>query len=161
MKRTGLVPIIFLFVSVVLFPADQVGFDGIVDFSITLESISEILTREGPDALPRDKLIVLTGAISSLQVLQSGEESPFLAELELVGGEWVGMEAVKMYTCLVLLHGDDFQNRIPVRRSRREIVNEITLNSEVMVVGKVVGTRTLYTGEQVPVIEAFYVRTLG
>ncbi len=161
MKKTGLFPLLFLFVSAGLFPADPVGFDGVVDFSITLERVSEILMREGPDALPRDKLIVLTGAISSLQVLQSGEEGPFLAELELVGGEWVGMETVKMYTCIVRLHGDDFQNRIPVRRSRREIVNEITLNSEVMVVGKVVGTRTLYTGDQVPVIDAFYVRTLG
>jgi hypothetical protein len=161
MKKILVLFVLILSVPLFLFSIDKAEFDGIVDFSITLDRLTGLLDRRGPQALPQDKIVVITGAISSLQIQNDGKEGEFLAELEVMDGEWVDMSRVKMYSSIVQLRGEAFQARIPVRRSRNPIANEISVNSEVMIVAKVVGTRTLYDGRVVPLLDALYLRTIG
>ena len=88
------------------------------------------------------------------------EEDSFVAELELVNGTWVGLEEVEIYKCYIILTGSEFAQRIPARRSRKKLPNEIELNSRVLVVGKLVSTRRDDEGMIIPVLEAIYVRPL-
>jgi len=160
MKRL-LWAILLLVASVALFGADREDFDGIVDFQATLESLARQAARQ-PDALIQNEdVLILDGVVSSVSVLNSEPES-FRAEIELVTGEWVGLERIVMYKAVVQVSGPDFAPRIPTRRSRsRPPGGVIERNQRVVVVGTVSDvTNDSQTGRTIPVIDAFYVRNL-
>jgi hypothetical protein len=134
-------------------------FDSVVDFNITLEEIDRYYEVNGVVPPFTDKLLVVEGAISTLEVLSEEPES-FLALVEIVSGEWLGMEDVKMYSCLVLLQGPEFAERIPKRRSRREVPNQINPNSHVLIVGRIIDVAPEWGEHPIAIMEGFYLRTI-
>lgn len=158
-KITALILLIFSALAFPLFSDVKDDFDKNVDFSVTLELINRAVTAQRTDALPRDKAIIIDGAISAIEIIDTEPES-FLAEIELVDGKWLGMEDVRMYSCIVQVSGPDFAARIPARRSRREIRNEISANSHVIVVGKIVEYRNVSGNKPVAVVEGYYIRAI-
>jgi|GEM_PF-1038484 len=132
-------------------------FDSIVDFSLTFKDLFEEVNRG--KSIDSDRYIVIDGSITARIVLNKEEEN-FSAELEVVNGNWKGLEEVEIYKCIVVLKGTDFFKRIPVKRSRKKLPNEIELNSRVLIVGKIVSVRKDDDGILIPVLEAIYVRPI-
>lgn len=153
--------ILFIFSAAVfpLFSDVKDDFDKNVDFSVTLELIHRALTAERTDAVTTEKAVVLDGAISAIQIIDAEAEN-FAAELNIVDGKWLGLEDVKMYSCVVEVKGPEFAARIPARRSRREVRNEIAANSHVIVVGRIVDFRNVGGEEPQAVLEGYYIRTI-
>ena len=131
----------------------------LVDFSISMKTLDIMLERGQIDAFNKDRYLILDGTVASRELL-SADGEPFLGEIELVQGEWLGLEEVKIYRCIVVFSGDQFSGLIPARRARRRSENEIKLNSHVLLLGKFTGTRTLSNGTMVPLIEGFLIREM-
>lgn len=147
-----------------LFPALLVAqtlddFDRIVDFGIALKEL-HVAASAGTITTTPDSFFIIDGAVASRRVVQSDRES-FLGELELVNGEWVGVEEVLLYRCIVQLVGPEFFEAIPARRSRRANPAEIALNTRLLIVGKLTELRILENGQAIPVLQAYYIRTLN
>jgi len=151
---------VFLLIAATLpsFAQEKKDFERIVDFSINLERLDRFYQRNPADAVPTEKILVLDGAISSIEVLNEEPES-FLAELTIVGGKWRDTTEVRMFSCIVQIEGPAFAERIPARRSRREPRNVIKPNLHVILVGKIVDVRTDKEGNAVPVLDGYYIRT--
>ena len=138
------------------------AFSAIVDFSVTMADIREYYSRDdGGDGVLTDKIIILDGAVSSIQVLDENPET-FLAELVIVNGEWHGTEEVEMYSCVLRLSGEEYAERIPVRRRRREEQPEnlIETNSRILVVGKIIGSKEILLNGNTAVLDTYYVRNI-
>lgn len=153
---------LFLMITVTLsaIAQDKEDFERIVDFSINLESLDRFYQRNPADSVPTKKILVLDGAISSIEVLNEEPES-FLAELTIVGGKWSGTTDVKMFSCIVRIEGPDFAERVPARRSRREPRNVIKPNLHVIIVGQIADVLSDEEGNSIPVLEGFYIRTIN
>jgi len=134
------------------------NFDRIVDFSLRMDNLGQRLTKAGGVAGLTDKLLILTGAVASVQFL-GGEGDNFVAALELVDGDWIGVEDVQMYRAYLIVHGTDFEARLPVKRSKEGVPNEILPNSQILAVGKIVEVDTSEAGA-IPIIECYYIRQL-
>lgn len=135
-------------------------FEQIVDFSLNLELLDRFYARNPADTVPTDKILILDGAISSIEVIEEEPES-FLAELTLVGGKWLGTTDVRMFFCIVRIEGPAFAERVPARRARREPRDAIKPNLHVMVAGKIVDVRTDKEGNKIPVLDGFHIRPVN
>ncbi len=152
--------VLLLSLSLFCLSADGEGdFDAIIDFDITLQDLDRLVNSEGYRNIQGDKLLILNGAISAIEVV-SGEEEPFQAEIDLVSGKWIGMEDVEMYTCLVRVSGPEFEERIPVRRRREPRPDEITVNSLALVVGRLADVIEMNNGRRKAVVEGLHIRGL-
>lgn len=155
--------IIFVFSTVNLASQEKIenAFSGIVDFSVTMEDIKEYYSVRGQDDILTDKIIILNGAVSSIQVLDENPES-FFAELVIVNGEWHGTEEVEMYSCVLHLSGEAYAERIPADRRRRgeQPADLIETNSRILVAGKIIGTKEIPLGGRTAVLDTFYVRII-
>lgn len=158
-KKVVYILLLFSAVAFPVFSEVKDDFDKNVDFSVTLETIHRALTAQRTDVLPMEKAVILDGAISSIQIID-GEPESFSAEITIVDGRWIGLEEVRMYSCIVTVQGPDFAARIPVRRSRREVRNEISANSHIIVVGRITDFRNESGEEPAAVLEGFYIRTI-
>ena len=134
-------------------------FLGIVDFTLSLKSLNQFMERGEYEYLDKNLYIILDGTVSSRELL-SAEKEPFLGEIEIVQGEWVGLEEVKIYKGIIEFSGEEYSGLIPARRARRRSENEIKLNSHIIVIGKLKGKRLLPNGDSVPVIQGFLIREM-
>jgi hypothetical protein len=151
---------ITLFVTIPLLARESQQSYADIDFTITLDTLYSTVQQDGGKSLPQDTVVVINGAVSSRQIINNGENGPFLAEIKLVSGKWVGTESIEMYSCFLHLQGEEFEKRIPEPRSRREIEDEIELNSTVMVVARVIGTQRDKDGTLLPLLQALHVRPM-
>lgn len=161
MRRKGFFLLILLALCVSpvsVFSDLKKDFDGIVDFSLTMDNIQKRLDAQGGPAGLTDKLLVLTGAVASVQFL-GGEGEGFVAALELVEGEWIGVQDVHMYKAYLIVYGADFEARLPEKRSRDGVENEIMVNSQILAIGRIVDVDTSESG-LIPIIECYYIREL-
>ena len=149
---------LFLSIPFVIFGQNLADFNSAVDFESTLSSLMQAVVDNNPFALP-DKFIIVDGAVAS-RVVVNGDAEQYLGEIELVAGEWIGVEKVVRYQCILQLIGPEFASAIPARRSRRPNPKEIQLNSRILVVAKATGIRENIDGEFIPVLRAFYIRSI-
>jgi hypothetical protein len=166
MKKTFFFHILVFFtvwtVSLAAQESLEPAFSEIVDFSITMEDIREHYSRgEMREDSLTDKVVIIDGAVSSIQVLDENPET-FLAELVIVNGEWHGPEEVEMYSCVVRIAGEEYAERIPARRRRRgeEPENLIKTNSRILVAGKIIGTKETLLGGNTAILDSYYVRNI-
>ena len=141
-----------------MFGQNLEDFNSAVDFETTLGTLMQAAEDNNPFALP-DKFIIVYGAVAS-RVVVNGDAEQYLGEIELVAGEWIGVERVVRYQCVLQLIGPEFANAIPARRSRRANPDEITLNSTILVMAKATGIRENADGEFIPVLRAYYIREI-
>ena len=134
-------------------------FNEIVDFETTLKELYNAATAGQITAIP-GSFYIIEGAVASRAVVRTSQED-FLGELELIGGEWDGVETAYMFRCVIQLEGPEFYAAIPQRRSRTANPAEITLNSRILIVGKLIGLRDYAGGAPIPVLRAFHIRRLN
>jgi hypothetical protein len=159
MRRT--VPVLaclFLLLGATALPALSHGdFDRVVDFSVTLKSLAA--AAEGKAQLPTGRMVVLSGTVSDVAILDK-EQATFKVRIELITGEWIGLEDVKAYSCYVEFSGPEFFKVFPARAPRAATPGVISGNSRVLVVGRVVDVTTTPQGEKRTRLDGAYIRSI-
>jgi hypothetical protein len=131
-RSVPLLACVILLLGVVMLPALSRGdFDRVVDFSVTLKTLAA--AAEGKAPLPTGKMLLLSGTVSDVNILNKDEQG-FKVRIELIAGEWIGLEDVKAYACYVEFNGPEYFKVFPARAPRTATPDVITLNSRVMVV---------------------------
>jgi hypothetical protein len=151
-----LLVVLMLSIPVLIFGQTVEDFRAVVDFTTTLGDLDR--AAENGDPLP-NRFVIIEGAVASRKVVNAETEN-YLGELELVSGEWLGVERVVRYQCVLRLVGPEFASAIPARRSRRANPNEIPLNTRILAVAKAEGVRKLENGAAVPILRVYYIRKI-
>lgn len=131
--------------------------DRVIDFSVTLKSLA-VAARNG-EPLPQGKTVLLSGTVSDVNILNK-DPAAFKVRLELITGEWIGLDDVKSYTCYVDFSGSDFSRLIPARPPREANRDLVTLNSRVVVVGRVVGVTAAALGGTEVLVDGAFIRPI-
>ncbi len=131
--------------------------DRLIDFSVTLKSLDA--AAEGIAPLPAGKLVLLSGTVSDVNILDKDEAS-FKVRIELIAGEWIGLDEVKSYTCYVEFSGPEYFKVFPARPPRTANRALISLNSRVLVVGRVTTIASTPLGGKHAVVDGVYIRSI-
>ncbi|MBT3276059.1 MAG: hypothetical protein HN368_23125 [Spirochaetales bacterium] len=151
--------VFFLSIPFIIFGQTFEDFNSTADFTITMSELQQIAAGGDPDALPA-RFVIIDGAVES-RVLVNSNTAEYLAELVLVGGEWIGVETVVRFQSILQLIGPEFSKAVPARRSRTPNPAEIVLNSRILVVAKATGLRQLADGTYIPVLRVYSVRKIS
>jgi hypothetical protein len=156
MRNTlGRILAVALLLASPLYAFDRQDFDRIADFSVTIKTLAGLAE---PGALA-GRLLLLDGTVASLQFLDP-EEASFAVELELAGGEWIGMEEVKIYLCRVRFRGGEFFRIFPRRAPRSPAPDQILPNDRILVLARLAGRAVAGDGTPLWVLEGLRVRPL-
>jgi hypothetical protein len=156
-KRAAAVILISL-LPLLIFGQNIEDFNNIVDFDFSIREISAAAAAGDVENLP-ERLVIIDGSVASRLVIDGNAET-YVAQIELVGGEWLGVEEVVTYRCYLLLQGPRFANSVPARRTRTQHPDEIVLNSRILVVARLLGLFDLENGTTVPVLDALLIRKM-
>ena len=149
----------FLFSSAFLLGQTKEEWNSLTNFDMTLEALSEMAEQPGALETAAGKVLVLRGVVGTRQVsINDGEN--YQAELEIISGKWIGLEEVRMYSVIVVLSGQEFVNHVPAGRTRNPHPDEVPLNSDVLVAGRLLGVADL-DGRAVPVLDCYDIRILN
>jgi hypothetical protein len=157
MRRTAVVIALFLLAAAAVFAATRADLDRVVDFSVTLKTLAA--AADGTQALPVGKMIVLTGTVSSVTIVNK-DQPTFQVRIELITGEWIGTEDVKAYSCFVDFTGPEFFKVFPARAPANPGSDIVIQNSRVMVAGRAVSIVTTPLGEKRVVVEGASIRVI-
>ena len=136
---------------------DREDFDRVADFSATVKTIAGL--SEGQARALSERLLLLDGTVASLQFVNP-EEASFVVELELVGGEWIGTEDVKIYRCRVRFRGQEYFRRFPRRAPRSPAPDQIAPNDRVLILARLAGRAVGEDGAPLWVLDGLHVRPL-
>ena len=159
MKRAALITLVAFFLVVLasaLYGLEQDDFDRIVDFTITIKTLNQLQTAE---SLKADKFLILDGTVSNITIVQSDKDS-FQVLVELVSGEWIGLEDVRSYHCTVLFEGSEFHAVFPSRPPRNPTASVITTNDRILVAARTLSTEINKNGELSCLLKGIHVRRL-
>ena len=112
----------------------------LLDFQATLEGLHEYLNpSDDDDAAQPDfqKFLLLDGTVAAISVLDSNPDSYYVV-IELVKGEWEGLEEVKNYKAVVQFQGPRFVDVFPRRVPANPPAQMIPPNSRVLVLAEAV-----------------------
>ncbi len=157
MRRTGVVLVLLVAAASLLPGASKADFDRVVDFSVTLKTLSQ--AADGTVPLPDSRMVLLSGTVSSVTILDK-EEPSFKARIELITGEWIGTEDVKAYTCYVDFSGRGFFSTFPSRPPAQPQPGVVVQNLRVLVVARAVSIVTTPLGEKRVLLEGAYIRPI-
>lgn len=158
MRRGLATAVAFLIAATGASGADIGDFDEVVAFEESLKSLS-VSVRRGISEPVDERLLVIDGVVAAIEVLDA-EEASFRARIELVSGEWRGLEEVVMYNAYVDIAGPQFFRRVPTRRNPTDAPGAIVPNEPLLVVARFTGVDLDAEGTPVPVLEAYYARPL-
>jgi len=141
---------------------DGDSFNAAVDFPVTLEDLCNFVESQPAEVIQsvagQDRIFLIMGVVDARTIVPT-ENDEFLGEIEIVTGQWQGLEEVKMFRAVTRFQGQQFAGMIPARRSRNANPNEIPLNVTVLEAVKLVGTRE-YSGTVIPVLEGLNIRII-
>ncbi len=157
MRRTGVVLVLLVAAASVLPGVSKADFDRVVDFSVTLKTLSE--AADGSVPLPSSRMLLLSGTVSNITLLNR-DEPAFRARIELITGEWIGTEDVKAYTCSVDFSGREYFSTFPARPPAQPQSGVVLQNARVLVVARVVDIVTTPLGEKRVLLEGVYIRPI-
>jgi len=149
--------VIFILAARTLPALTRGDFDRVVDFSVTLKTLAA--AAEGKAPLPSGRMLLLSGTVSEVDILNKDEKS-FKARIELIAGEWIGLEDVKAYSCYVEFSGPDFFKVFPARPPRVATPNVITMNARVVVVCSPLDIVDTPQGEKRVRASGLYIRSI-
>jgi hypothetical protein len=142
-----------------LFAYDQADFDRIVDFSLTLKELNRLPAAEIPAFLAGGKLLLLNGTVAGVSFIDNSEEN-FQVAVELVSGEWLGLEDVRSYRCTVLFRGSRFFPLFPSRAPRNPEQDFVSANDRILVAASALDKISTDGGEVIWLLEGLHVRRL-
>jgi hypothetical protein len=158
MKKLAWCAIILLF-GMSLSAIDQKDLDKIVDFSVTLKELYELVQNKNFAPASFAKYCIINGSVSSINIINP-EEGNFLAELETVSGEWKNLDSVAMYKAFIYVQGKDFYQRVPSRKVKALPGLSIEPNRQVLVAGVLADIYVDEKGRRFPVVLASHLRIL-
>jgi hypothetical protein len=158
MRRTVPALALFLLLGATALPALSSGdFDRVVDFGVTLKSLAA--AADGTAPLPAGRLIVLSGTVSDVTILDK-EKATFKVRIELITGEWIGLEDVKAYACYVDFSGPEYFKVFPSPAPRKAVPGVVVNNSRVLVVGRVMDITTTPLGARRVLVDGAHIRNV-
>ena len=148
--------VLFLSITAAIFGQSLEDFNDAVDFDATINTLQQTAARGDVASLPK-KFVIVEGVVASRLVV-NGNTANYIGEIDLITGEWLGVEKVVRYECILRLVGPQFAKTIPARQSRNPDPMEITLNSRILVVARATDIRRLPDGSLIPVLDVVFVR---
>jgi len=133
--------------------------DRVLDFSVTVKTLERLDPATARDYRLDERFLLLDGTVNTIEVIDP-DESRYQVIVELVSGEWIGLEEVRSYRCLVLFSGPEYARVFPRRAPRDPGPRVITPNDRVLMVARLLEPVQLEAGESVWVLEGSYVRPL-
>ena len=127
----------------------------VVDLEATIKSLSQRADAGDYKALP--KFVILNG---SLDNVFDTDESAATVIVELATGEWIGLEDVKSYHCLVRFQGEKYLQAFPAIPPRNAGPEVFARSSRLLVVAAPMGVVELQDGRIVWLLDGVYLRRL-
>lgn len=161
MKRAiSVLAVVLVFFPVsVAFAVDAGDFDAVADFSVTVKTLSQLDEATAKAYGLMDRFLLLDGTVTNILILDPSEEN-FLVQVELVSGEWIGLEEVRSYSCWVLFSGPRFASMFPARVPRTPPPGVIAANDHILIAAMALQTVEIAEGETAWVLEGFHARPL-
>jgi hypothetical protein len=156
-RSVPVVACLLLLVAAFLPALSRADLDRVIDLSVTLKSLAT--AAEQGSALPQGRTVLLSGTVSDVSIL-SKDEAGFKVRIELITGEWIGLDDVKAYTCYVEFTGAEYARMFPARPPREPNRQLVTLNSRVIVLGRVVGVTATPLGARRVLVDGAYIRSI-
>ncbi len=128
--------------------------EDVVNLDVSLAVLDQAVQRGRAAILEDDRYFILEAIVSTIVIVNEDPEN-FVAEIEIVSGEWRSVRQVVAYRAIARVTGPEFAARIPSRPSRNPPPGLIEANSQVLVVGTIREVRG-----DVAVIDALHVRIL-
>jgi hypothetical protein len=157
MRRTAAVLALFTVLAAAVPAASKGDFDRVVDFSVTLKTLAA--AADGKAALPTSRMLVLSGTVSTITIVNK-DQAAFRVRIELITGEWLGLDDVIAYACYVDFAGADFFNTFPARPPAQPGPGVIVQNARVLVAARAVSIVTTPLGEKRVLLEGAYIRAI-
>jgi hypothetical protein len=149
---------ILLLVGPALLPAlSRADLERVIDFSVTLKTLATAADSGAP--IPAGRTVLLSGTVSDVNILNK-DQAGFKVRIELITGEWIGLEDVKSYSCYVEFTGSEYFKVFPVRAPRQANRDLVTLNSRVLVIGRVLDVGATPLGARRVVVDGAYIRSI-
>jgi hypothetical protein len=156
--RSGCLACVLLLVCSSILPAlSRADIERVLDFSVTLKTLAAAADGKAP--LPSGKMLLLSGTVSDISIL-SKDEGSFRVRVELINGEWVGLEDVKAYACYVEFAGPEFFKVFPARPPRTATPGVVVLDSRVVVIGAAQDVTATPLGEKRVRVQGAYIRVI-
>jgi hypothetical protein len=127
----------------------------IIDPAVTLKSLSAVASGSAP--LPTGRLALLTGTVSDVSIIDK-EKAGFRVRVELITGEWLGLEDVKSYACYVEFSGPEYFAVFPAKPPRAATPGIVTQNTRLVVIGRPVAVVDTPLGAKHVLVEGLFVR---
>jgi len=138
--------------------SDSAGLESIMDLSISLKELSYSDPEFLDTLISSDKYIILEGAVASIIEIERSENNLIL-DIHLINGEWIGLEKVEVYKCIINISGKEWEDRFPKRKPRELTSNLILQNNQILVIGKV-SDYVMENSMLTAVIDAEYIRKI-
>ena len=141
-------------IALAAFPFDQKDFDKIVDFSLDMKVISEMVQNPSFDPDAHNRIVVFDGSVANILVINPDPEE-FFVEIEIAGGEWAAADTVNLFRVFVCALGPQFEKRI--NGPAPDIARRVRL----LVAGVIDSAYTSETdGKNYAVILAYHIRVI-
>jgi hypothetical protein len=157
--RTALILLMAAALVAPLAAYDREDFDRIVDFAATVKTLDGLSAAQARERGLTGRLLLLDGTVAALRFLDP-EEASFTVEMELVDGEWVGLEEVKIYRCRVRFQGPAFFRQFPRRAPKSPGPSQIGLDDRVLVVAKALLKGGEEAGQPLWLLQGLHVRPI-
>jgi hypothetical protein len=134
---------------------NRAAFDKIVDFSVTLKTVSAAAAGEA--VLPANRLLLLEGSISEIVVLDDRPDT-WKVRVELMAGEWIGVDEVRGYRCWVTFAGPGYADVFPAEVPDEPSPDYLPLHARVLVLARALASAVTPLGEKVMTVEGLAIR---
>ena len=148
---------ILLLAGPAILPAlSRADLDRVIDFSVTLKSLATAADSGAP--IPTGRTVLLSGTVSDVNIVNK-DQAGFKVRIELITGEWIGLDDVKSYSCYVEFTGAEYFKMFPARPPHTANRDLVSMNSRVIVVGRIVQVAATPLGDKRVLVDGAYIRT--
>jgi hypothetical protein len=148
--------LLFALIGALSLPAQSVrDIENIMDLSTTIKSLAQRIEREEYEAPAR--FVILNG---SLEGVFETDEAASTVVVEMVTGEWIGLEDVKSYHCLVRFEGQEYLAAFPAAPPRDPGPEVFARSARMLVVAKPVAVVELGDGRLLWLLDGVYLRRI-
>jgi len=115
--------------------SETADLNSVIDLNMSLKDISYSTPEKLDSVISSEKYVIIEGTVSSITEIERSENN-FILDIHVISGEWIGLERVEVYKCIVNISGLEWERRFPKRRPREITEELVLLNNQIMVIGK-------------------------
>lgn len=158
MKKALILLILVIIVPFSYLISETVALDKVIDLNMSLKELSRSTPEILDSVITSDKYVIIEGAISSITEIERTDNA-FTLDIHLINGEWIGLEKVEVYKCIVNVTGLDWEPRFPARTPRIVTDEHLIVNNQILVIGKV-SDYVMDNSSLTAVVNAEYIRRI-